>query len=178
MKVSIYWPLSVLCVCVCVISNQSTSKNHIMCQTSINVLPCSIKHTSKWRWQGSWGGRGKFGQNLKRGGGGHKIKEIAPHCQLYKETSKICHPSHYTPPPPQSWLPPFLAKISHPPLQSFLKISSLPRQNMILHSAISRCFFKTIAYLELYQGVLGMLLALHYYWVLVGDAIIALDFRL
>ena len=151
MKVSIYWPLSVLCVCVCVISNQSTSKNHIMCQTSINVLPCRIKHTSKWRWQGSWGGEGKVWQKFA--------------------TPPII-------PPPESWLPPFLAKLSHPPLQPFLKMSSLPRQTMILHSAISRCFFKTIDYLELYQGVLGMLLALHYYWVLVGDAIIALDFRL
>ena len=25
---------------------------------------------------------------------------MAPHCQLYKETSKICSSSHYTPPPP------------------------------------------------------------------------------
>ena len=33
-----------LYLCFCVISNQSTSKKH-MCQTSINLVPCCIKHT-------------------------------------------------------------------------------------------------------------------------------------
>ena len=45
MGVSGYWSLNVLCVwlCFCVISNQSTSKNH-MRQTSVNSTPCCIKH--------------------------------------------------------------------------------------------------------------------------------------
>ena len=47
MGVSVYWPLSVLCVYVFVMSNQSTSKKHIMCQTSVNLKPCCIKHHIK-----------------------------------------------------------------------------------------------------------------------------------
>ena len=47
MGVSVYWPLSVLCVFVFVMSNQSTSKKHIMCQTSVNLKPCCIKHHIK-----------------------------------------------------------------------------------------------------------------------------------
>ena len=36
----------VLCVFVCVISNQSTSKKPFhVCQTSVGLSPCSIKHT-------------------------------------------------------------------------------------------------------------------------------------
>ena len=48
---------------------------------------------------GKLGGEGKVWTKFEKGGGVHKIKEIAPHCQQYKETSKICNSSHYTPPP-------------------------------------------------------------------------------
>ena len=37
MDVSVYWPLSVLCVCVCDI--RVPVKNHIMCQISVNARP-------------------------------------------------------------------------------------------------------------------------------------------
>ena len=62
-----------------------------------------------WRWQGSWGG--DVGNIWKRGDmqyrGLHKIRGLAPLCQLSQETSKISH----QPPPP-----PFLVKISQPPI--------------------------------------------------------------
>ena len=35
------------CVFVCVISNLSTIKNCIMCQTSVSVMPCCIKHAAR-----------------------------------------------------------------------------------------------------------------------------------
>ena len=58
------------------------------------------------------------GQNLKKREGRqytgslYKIRILAPLCQLYKETLKVSHPSHYkpTPPPPHSWLPPISSK--------------------------------------------------------------------
>ena len=37
-------PLRVLCVFVCVISNQSNGKEHIKCQTSVTLKACCIKH--------------------------------------------------------------------------------------------------------------------------------------
>ena len=50
----VYWPLKVLCfVCVClclflcVISNQSTTKKYIMCQTLVKLTPCCIKYKSR-----------------------------------------------------------------------------------------------------------------------------------
>ena len=88
----------VCCVCLCVWYYIRVSvKNHIMCQTSVNLTPCCIKHSRSmlslskeahqmwhdhpisqkeqwtvggggWRWQGSAGGGG-IGQNLKNGGG-------------------------------------------------------------------------------------------------------------
>ena len=55
MGVSDYWQVSVLCVlrvcvCVCLISNQSTSKKHIICQASENLALCCIKHISMFFW--------------------------------------------------------------------------------------------------------------------------------
>ena len=47
---SVYWPLCVLFVfiCVCVISNQSTSKNQVIHVTlSVNLIPCCMKHTAR-----------------------------------------------------------------------------------------------------------------------------------
>ena len=74
------------------------------------------------------------GQNLKKREGRqytgslYKIRILAPLCQLYKETLKVSHPSHYKPtpppPPPHSWLPPISSKnfpTPPPPLQQFLK---------------------------------------------------------
>ena len=39
-----------LCVFVCVISTQSTSEKHIMCQTSVNLTPCCREHMSRSFW--------------------------------------------------------------------------------------------------------------------------------
>ena len=34
-----------VCICLCVISNQSTSENHVIrVRPSVNLMPCSIKH--------------------------------------------------------------------------------------------------------------------------------------
>ena len=46
MGVSVYWPRCTACVCVCVIKLQYL-KNHIMYLTSVNLMPCCIKHTSQ-----------------------------------------------------------------------------------------------------------------------------------
>ena len=52
MGMSVYWPLSVLCVClcacVCVISN--ILDLDCMCQTSVNLMPYCIKYTSRSFW--------------------------------------------------------------------------------------------------------------------------------
>ena len=45
MGVSFYCPLSVLCVSVCVILNQSTSKKPHYVSNSVNLVPCCIKYT-------------------------------------------------------------------------------------------------------------------------------------
>ena len=51
MGVSVYWPQSVLCVFVCVMSDQSTSKKpHYMSQTTVNLTPCCIKHIPRSFW--------------------------------------------------------------------------------------------------------------------------------
>ena len=39
-----------VCLCFCVISNQCTSKKHVMCQTSVNLTPCCKKHTASSYW--------------------------------------------------------------------------------------------------------------------------------
>ena len=45
MGVSVYWPMSVLCVFACMISN--VFDLDCMCQTSVNLMPYCIKHTSR-----------------------------------------------------------------------------------------------------------------------------------
>ena len=61
-----------------------------------------------WRWQGSGGGgrvdkiwkmEGEVG-NIGGGGGLHKIRRLAPFCELCKETLKISHPPIIKPTPP------------------------------------------------------------------------------
>ena len=43
--VSLLFPVYCVCLCICVISNQSTSRNHVICvKPSVNLMPCSIKH--------------------------------------------------------------------------------------------------------------------------------------
>ena len=45
MSVSFYCPLSELCAFVCVLYQiRVPAKNHIMCQTLVNLTPCCIKH--------------------------------------------------------------------------------------------------------------------------------------
>ena len=149
MGVSVYWPLSVLCVYVFVMSNQSTSKKHIMCQTSVNLKPCCIKHHIKIllvpRYQGllcvdpyyskiahqmrrnhPFSQRNRITEKNSWGGGwrwqGSGTEVIGQN--LKKEGGK-----HYRgvfilhktnpPSPPIPGFPPFLVKI--PPLEPFLK---------------------------------------------------------
>ena len=54
MGVSVYWSLSMLCVCLCEFvwyQVRVPAKSH-MCQTSVNLMPCCIKHASRsfWYW--------------------------------------------------------------------------------------------------------------------------------
>ena len=89
MGASVYWPLSVLgvfvcfCVCVCLISNQSTSKNHIMCQTPVILTPCCIKHTSRFFWYEDTKARHVYihlvKQHIKCGMIIHSAKETGQH---------------------------------------------------------------------------------------------------
>ena len=40
-----------VCVCLCVISNQSTSKNHVIrFKPLVNLMPFCIKHTARCCW--------------------------------------------------------------------------------------------------------------------------------
>ena len=149
MGVSVYWPLSVLCVFVFVMSNQSTSKKHIMCQTSVNLKPCCIKHHIKIllvpRYQGLLcvdPYYSKIAHQMRRDhpfsqrnritertvgvevGGDREVGERWLD-KIWKRrgVSNIGGSSYFikpTPPsPPIPGFPPFLVKI--PPLEPFLK---------------------------------------------------------
>ena len=85
MCVLLYWSLCILCMFVCVISNQSTSENQVICvKPSVNLIPHCIntqqgaantnvarlkfrgifKQTRQQKEQGKVG----VGQNMKKGG--------------------------------------------------------------------------------------------------------------
>ena len=98
------------------------------------VRPQPKKHDNRM----SSGGVGErwIEKILKRGGAGlgnigglHKIRGLAPLCQLCKETLQIFHPPpHYktNPPPPIPSFFPFLVKVSIPLYCSHLKKKFIP----------------------------------------------------
>ena len=102
----------------------------------------------QWEWRlevtGKWGKWLDKIWKMRVGniGGLQKIGELVLLCQLFEETLKISHPSHYkTNRPPFLASLPFPVKIFHPPITAIFQKSNPPRgvQTMICLRPRSNC---------------------------------------
>ena len=70
---SLLAPVCAACVCVCILSNQITSKTPCNpCQTSVSLMPCSLKHTK--------GRLGGFGEHVTQYKGSLSNKGLGTLC--------------------------------------------------------------------------------------------------
>ena len=116
-----------------------------MCRSILSI------QKEQWEWRlevtGKWGkGFDKIWKmRVGNVGGLHKIGELVLLCQLFEETLKISHPSHYkTNRPPFLASLPFPVKIFHPPITAIFQKSHPPRgvqtRYVYNHVPIVLCF--------------------------------------